>query len=44
VFESGEAAHESNEQAAAWVKDNVSQLMPDAPQVTHGEVLVSVKV
>ena len=43
VFESGEAAHASNEQAAAWVKENVSQLVPDAPQITHGEVLVSVR-
>jgi hypothetical protein len=43
VFDSAEAAHNSNEQAAAWVKDNVSQFMPEAPQITHGQVLVSAK-
>jgi hypothetical protein len=43
VFDSAEAAHNSNEQAAAWVKDNVSQFLPDPPQVTHGQVLVSEK-
>ena len=43
VFDSAEAAHNSNEQAAAWVKDNVSQFVPDPPQVTHGQVLVSEK-
>jgi hypothetical protein len=42
VFESSEAAHQSNEQAAAWVKDNMSQSISDAPQITHGQVLVSV--
>jgi hypothetical protein len=43
VFDSAEAAHNSNKQAAAWVKDNVSQFMPDPPLVTHGQVLVSEK-
>jgi hypothetical protein len=43
VFDSAEAAHNSNEQAAAWVKDNASQSAPEPPQVTHGQVLVSVK-
>jgi len=43
VFESAEAAHNSNEQAARWVKDNVSQFMPDPPQVIHGQVLVAEK-
>jgi hypothetical protein len=43
VFESAEAAHNSNEEAAAWAEDNVSQFLPDPPQVTHGQVLVSEK-
>jgi heme-degrading monooxygenase HmoA len=43
VFESGDAAHRSNEQAAAWVKDNASGFLPDPPTITHGQVLVEVK-
>jgi hypothetical protein len=43
VFESADAAHNSNEQAARWVKDNVSQFLPDPPQVTHGQVVLSEK-
>ncbi len=43
VFENHEAAHRSNEQAAAWVKEDASEFLPEAPQITSGEVLVAVK-
>ena len=42
IFESHEAAHRSNEQAAAWVKESASDLLQGEPQITSGEVLVAV--
>ncbi len=42
IFESREAAHRSNEQAAAWVKENASEFLAEAPQITAGEALVAV--
>jgi hypothetical protein len=42
IFESREAALGSSEQAAAWVKENASEFLPEAPQITAGEALVAV--
>jgi len=42
IFESHEAAHRSNEQAGAWVKENASEFLQDEPQITSGEALVAV--
>ena len=36
VFETEEAAVESTGAAAAWVSENMSELVPNAPQVTAG--------
>lgn len=41
IFETHEAAHASNEQAAAWIRDNASEFLPEPPQITSGEVLVT---
>lgn len=42
VFESREAARQSSEQAAAWIDENASEYLPEAPEITSGEVLVAV--
>ena len=40
VFDDESGAHQSNEAAAAWLKDNVPNL-PGAPAISAGEVLLS---
>ena len=42
VFEEEAQAEESNEVAAGWVPDALAEFEPTAPEVTQGEVLVSV--
>ncbi len=42
IFESREAAIGSSEQAAAWVRENASEFLPEDPQITAGEALVAV--
>jgi hypothetical protein len=41
IFESQAGAEESTRRAAAWVKENLAQLIPNPPQVTAGEARVS---
>jgi heme-degrading monooxygenase HmoA len=36
VFETKEAAVESTSAAASWVRENMPELIPNAPQVTAG--------
>jgi len=40
VFDDESGAHQSNEAAAAWLKENVPNL-PGAPAISAGEVLLS---
>jgi hypothetical protein len=42
VFESEAAAEESNEVAAGWVPDALAEFELTVPEITQGEVLVSV--
>jgi hypothetical protein len=39
IFEDREGAAESNKRAAEWVRDNLSHLLPNPPQITSGEVV-----
>jgi hypothetical protein len=39
VFQDQAGVEEATQRAAGWVRDNVSGLMPNAPQVTMGEVV-----
>jgi hypothetical protein len=39
VFQDQAAADESNRRAASWVKENLAQLLPKAPQITGGRVV-----
>jgi hypothetical protein len=39
IFEDREGVAESNKRAAAWVRDNLAQLLPNPPQITAGEVV-----
>ena len=41
VFENEEAAEQSNAAAAAWVKDNLSDVITEAPEVTAGEIALA---
>ena len=41
VFDTQEAAEESNRAAAAWLKENLPDLNVQAPYVTAGEVVLS---
>ncbi len=41
VFEDRAGAEASTERAAEWVRDNIESLLPNPPQVTAGEVVVS---
>ena len=41
VFESQEDAERSNEAAAQWVGDNISDAVLGAPDVTAGEIVVA---
>ena len=40
VFEDQSGAEESNRMAAGWVKENLTSLLPNPPQITAGEVRV----
>jgi hypothetical protein len=39
VFETQAHEEESNEDAAAWVKENVADLIPNPPTITAGHVV-----
>ena len=39
VFEDQSGAEESNNRAADWVRENLASLLPNAPQITAGEVV-----
>ncbi len=39
VFETQEGAEQSNSKAAEWVKQNLTSLLPNPPQITAGEVV-----
>jgi len=41
VFEDEEAAEQSNAAAAAWVKENLSDVIAEAPEVTAGEIALA---
>jgi hypothetical protein len=41
VFEDQAGAENSTERAADWVQENIAELLPNAPQVTAGEVVAS---
>ena len=41
VFEDMEGAKASDEKAAAWVKENVAEMMPNPPVITEGEVVAT---
>lgn len=42
VFESKEAALQSNERAAAWVRERLAVFFPEPPEITAGDSLVVV--
>jgi hypothetical protein len=42
VFETQEAAAESNRLAADWVRQNLADIMPGPPETSEGEVLIHV--
>ena len=39
VFDSQEHEEQSNEAAAAWVKENAAELLPNPPAITAGRVV-----
>jgi hypothetical protein len=39
ISEDREGVAESNTRAAEWVRENLSQLLPNPPQITSGEVV-----
>ncbi len=41
IFKDKLKAEESNRRAAGWVKDNISALLPNPPQVIAGEVVAT---
>jgi hypothetical protein len=41
VFEDQAGAEESTRRAASWVAENLAELLPNAPQVTAGEVVAT---
>ncbi len=43
IFEDKAGADESARRAADWVGENLATLLPDAPEVTAGEVIVQVQ-
>lgn len=43
VFQDRAGVEESNRMAAEWVKQNLAPLMPNAPQITAGEVVATAK-
>lgn len=42
IFESREAAERSREEVMGWIEKNLSDLYREPPQITAGEVIVSV--
>jgi hypothetical protein len=44
VFEHKAAEEESNRRAAEWVQENLASLLPNAPQITAGEVVAQKSV
>jgi hypothetical protein len=43
VFESREAAERSREEVMGWIEKNLSDLYREPPQITAGEVIVTVE-
>ena len=41
VFESEEAAEQSTAAAAAWVRENLSDVIMEPPEVTAGEIVLA---
>lgn len=41
IFENEEAAEQSNAAAAAWVKENLSDVITEAPEITAGEIALA---
>jgi hypothetical protein len=41
VYDERSGAEESNRQAADWVRENLSDLSVDPPQISAGEVVIS---
>lgn len=41
IFDSEEQAEESNRMAAHWVRKNLSDLLPQPPEIIAGELLVN---
>ena len=39
IFDNQAGAEESNRRAADWVRQNLSEMVPNPPQVTAGQVL-----
>ena len=39
VYETQDGAEQSNSKAAEWVKQNLTALLPNPPQITAGEVV-----
>ncbi len=43
IFEDHVGAEESTRRAADWVMENIACLLPDAPEITAGEVIVQLQ-
>lgn len=41
VYETKKDADNATEKAAAWVKENVAELLPNEPTILRGEVLIN---
>jgi hypothetical protein len=41
VFQEPAGAEESNTRAADWVAQNLAELLPNAPEITEGEVVAT---
>ena len=41
IFESEDAAEQSNAAAAEWVRENLSDVITEAPEVTAGEIALA---
>lgn len=41
IFDSEEAAEQSNNAAAAWVRENLSDVIAEPPEVTAGEIALA---
>ena len=40
IFQDRAGADESNQRAGEWTRENLASLVPNAPQITEGEVVV----